>query len=97
MPAKTSEVGFILNDSRTICSKTASPVPPNKLVIRLQPDEGVDLVMNKVGLTSSGSMDLQKTQLNLSFQKLFGRKIADACEKLLLEVMLGNQALFVRR
>lgn len=55
--------------------------------------------MNKVpGLTTSGSMDLQKSYLNLSFSEAFqGERIADAYEKLLLEVMLGNQALFVRR
>ena len=75
-------------------------LPPNKLVIRLQPDEGVEVtVMNKVpGLTTSGSMDLQKSNLNLSFSEAFqGERIPDAYEKLLLEVMLGNQALFVRR
>ena len=43
-------------------------------------------------------MDLQKTKMNLSFSETFSNdRIADAYEKLLLEVMLGNQALFVRR
>ena len=43
-------------------------------------------------------MDLQKSKLNLSFSEAFSDdRIADAYEKLLLEVMLGNQALFVRR
>jgi glucose-6-phosphate 1-dehydrogenase len=66
----------------------------------LQPDEGVEVtVMNKVpGLTGTGSMDLQKSKLNLSFSDTFkDERIADAYEKLLLEVMIGNQALFVRR
>jgi glucose-6-phosphate 1-dehydrogenase len=55
--------------------------------------------MNKVpGLTTTGSMDLQKSKLNLSFSEAFAdERIADAYEKLLLEVMIGNQALFVRR
>ena len=36
--------------------------------------------------------------MNLSFSEAFSdERIADAYEKLLLEVMLGNQALFVRR
>ena len=43
-------------------------------------------------------MDLQKSKLNLSFDEAFEHdRIADAYEKLLLEVMIGNQALFVRR
>jgi glucose-6-phosphate 1-dehydrogenase len=55
--------------------------------------------MNKVpGLTSTGSMDLQKSKLNLSFSDAFSdERIPDAYEKLLLEVMIGNQALFVGR
>ena len=101
MPAKTSEVViYFKRQPHNLFKDSFAQLPPNKLVIRLQPDEGVEItVMNKVpGLTSSGSMDLQKTQLNLSFSEAFSdERIADAYEKLLLEVMLGNQALFVRR
>jgi glucose-6-phosphate 1-dehydrogenase len=86
--------------SFTLFGDSFTNLPANKLVIRLQPEEGVEVtVMNKVpGLTSTGSMDLQKSKLDLSFSEEFGdKRIADAYEKLLLEVMLGNQALFVRR
>jgi glucose-6-phosphate 1-dehydrogenase len=101
LPAKTSEVViYFKRQPHNLFSDSFASLPPNKLVIRLQPEEGVEVtVMNKVpGLTSSGSMDLQKSKLDLSFSEEFGdRRIADAYEKLLLEVMIGNQALFVRR
>lgn len=101
MPAKTSEVViYFKRQPHNLFKDSFANLPPNKLVIRLQPDEGVEVtVMNKVpGLNTSGSMDLQKSQLNLSFSEAFSdERIADAYEKLLLEVMLGNQALFVRR
>jgi len=101
MPAKTSEVViYFKRQPHNLFKDSFASLPPNKLVIRLQPDEGVEVtVMNKVpGLNTSGSMDLQKSQLNLSFSEAFSdERIADAYEKLLLEVMLGNQALFVRR
>lgn len=101
LPNKTSEVAIYFKRQPHNLFKDSFPqLPPNKLTIRLQPDEGVEVtVMNKVpGLTSSGSMDLQKSKLNLSFSDTFkDERIADAYEKLLLEVMLGNQALFVRR
>ena len=101
MPAKTSEVViYFKRQPHNLFGDSFANLPPNKLVIRLQPDEGVEVtVMNKVpGLTTSGSMDLQKSNLNLSFSEAFqGERIPDAYEKLLLEVMLGNQALFVRR
>ena len=41
-----------------------------------QPDEGVEVtVMNKVpGLTGSGAMNLQKSNLNLSFSEAFKKQ-----------------------
>ena len=67
---------------------------PNQLIIRLQPDEGVEVrMMNKVpGL--SERMQLRDSKLDLNFNT---QRIADAYERLLLEVMLGNQYLFVSR
>jgi glucose-6-phosphate 1-dehydrogenase len=101
LPNKTSEVViFFKRQPHNLFKDSFPQLPANKLTIRLQPDEGVEVtVMNKVpGLTSSGSMNLQKSRLNLSFSDTFkDDRIADAYEKLLLEVMLGNQALFVRR
>ncbi len=101
MPTKVSEVViYFKRQPHNMFGDSFKSLPPNKLVIRLQPDEGVEItVMNKVpGLTSSGAMDLQKSKLNLSFSEAFADEhIPDAYEKLLLEVMLGNQALFVRR
>ncbi|WP_100640805.1 glucose-6-phosphate dehydrogenase [Alteromonas facilis] len=101
MPTKVSEIViYFKRQPHNLFGDSFANLPPNKLVIRLQPDEGVEItVMNKVpGLASSGSMDLQKSKLNLSFSEAFADdRIADAYEKLLLEVMRGNQALFVRR
>ena len=73
-------------------------LPPNKLVIRLQPDEGVEIEMlNKVPGIGKG-IKLQKTLLNLSFSDAFSDvHLADAYERLILETMIGNQSLFIRR
>lgn len=70
----------------------------NKLTIRLQPDEGMEIqILNKVpGLDHKHR--LQTTKLNLSFTETFHQKhLVDAYERLLLESMRGIQALFVRR
>ncbi len=73
-------------------------LPRNKLVIRLQPDEGVEIeMMNKVPGIGKG-IKLQKTMLDLSFSDAFsGERVADAYERLILETMIGNQSLFIRR
>jgi glucose-6-phosphate 1-dehydrogenase len=73
-------------------------LPANKLIIRLQPDEGVEIEMlNKVpGI--SDCLRLQRTMLDLSFSEAFSKeRIAGAYERLILEVMQGNQALFIHR
>lgn len=70
---------------------------PNKLVIRLQPDESIQLVlMNKIpGLEDP--MDLASVSLDLSLSDAFtGRRVPDAYERLLFDVMRSNSTLFMR-
>lgn len=101
MPNKVSEVViYFKRQPHNLFKDSFSKLPSNKLTIRLQPDEGVQItVMNKVpGLGGENAMNLQKSKLNLSFSEEFENEhIPDAYEKLLLEVMLGDQSLFVRR
>ena len=71
-------------------------VAPNRLVIRLQPDEGVKLsLMAKE--PGPGGFDLRPVSLDLSFEETFGLRYPDAYERLLMEVLRGNPALFMRR
>lgn len=99
MSAKASEiVVYFKNPAHNLFKEHYRELPPNKLTIRLQPQEGVEIQMlNKVpGLGQT--QRLQTTKLDLSFNEAFkGKRIADAYERLLLEVINGNQALFVRR
>jgi len=69
----------------------------NQLVIRLQPNEGIQLnLMNKVpGL--SEMTQLQNVGLNLSFDDAFEEhRSPSAYERLLLDVTRGDQTLFMR-
>ncbi|WP_458525374.1 glucose-6-phosphate dehydrogenase [Onishia taeanensis] len=70
----------------------------NKLVIRLQPEEGIALqVLTKDAGLDKG-MRLRTGPLHLDFNSAFPKtRIPDAYERLLLEVMKGQQYLFVRR
>ncbi len=99
MPNKVSEVVICFKPQpHNIFHETYKQLPANKLIIRLQPDEGVEIqIMNKIpGLGET--MQLQQSKLDLSFDETFqSQRIADAYERLLLEAMLGNQYLFVRR
>ncbi|MEH6579754.1 MAG: glucose-6-phosphate dehydrogenase [Amphritea sp.] len=70
----------------------------NKLTIRLQPEEGISLqVLNKDHGLGKG-MRLRSEPLQLNFSQAFEQsRIPDAYERLLLELIQGNQYLFVRR
>ncbi len=68
----------------------------NRLAIKLQPDEGVKLtVMAKE--PGPGGFNLQPVSLDLSFEETFGVRYPDAYERLLMEALRGNPALFMRR
>lgn len=73
-------------------------LPPNKLIIHLQPNEGVEIEMlNKIpGIDEH--IKLQKTRLDLSFFEAFEKnRIFGGYEKLVLEAMRGNPTLFLSR
>lgn len=99
LPAKCSEVVvYFKNPALNLFKDSWQELPQNKLTIRLQPDEGVDIqILNKVpGLDHKHN--LQTTKLDLSYSETFNQShLADAYERLLLETMRGIQALFVRR
>jgi len=72
-------------------------VTDNQLVIRLQPNEGIELhLVNKVpGLTEQTR--LQSAALNLSFDQAFEHhRSPSAYERLLLDVIRSDQTLFMR-
>lgn len=99
LAAKCSEVVvYFKKPALNIFSDSYQDLPQNKLTIRLQPDEGIDIeILNKApGLEHKHH--LQTTKLDLSFSETFNQiHLADAYERLLLEAMRGIQALFVRR
>ncbi|CAL4322337.1 glucose-6-phosphate dehydrogenase [Buchnera aphidicola] len=72
-------------------------IPQNKLTIRLEPHEGIDLqIVNKVPDLQSEYL-LEKVKLNFDYINTFPKNsLSDAYERLLLESILGNQSLFVR-
>ncbi len=70
---------------------------PNKLVLRLQPDEGVRLWLN-MKEPGPGGLRVKTAPLDLSFAEEFGGlRYPDAYERLLMDVVRGNLSLFMRR
>jgi glucose-6-phosphate 1-dehydrogenase len=97
LKGKHSEIVIQFHDvPHSIFPEQKFDVMPNRLTIRLQPDEGVKLsLMAKE--PGPGGFDLRPVSLDLSFEETFGIRYPDAYERLLMEVLRGNPALFMRR
>ena len=71
---------------------------PNKLVIRLQPNEGIELSMVSKKQSLKERMSLQGYPLDLDFREGSDMdRIPDAYERLFLDAINGDQSLFVGR
>jgi len=70
----------------------------NRLVINLQPNEGIQLEMVSKKQSLKERLSIEKRTLNLDFFDSSGdSRIPDAYERLFLEVIKGDQWLFVSR
>ncbi len=68
---------------------------PNQLILNVQPQQGVGL---RVQAKRPGpKLCMAGLTLHFSYQNIFGDRQPEAYERLLLDVMLGDQTLFIRR
>ncbi|MBV9753174.1 MAG: glucose-6-phosphate dehydrogenase [Hyphomicrobiales bacterium] len=74
----------------------SNTIPANRLVIRLQPDEGIKLWL-MIKEPGPGGMRLQHVPLDMSFAETFTGHVPEAYERLVMDVIRGNQSLFMRR
>ncbi|MBI5335979.1 MAG: glucose-6-phosphate dehydrogenase [Burkholderiales bacterium] len=78
----------------------SGPVQPNRLVIKLQPEDGLELHLMAVkgGASGSGAPSdaLTPVFLDLDFDKVFPADRVGAYERLLLDALAGRLNLFVR-
>ncbi len=69
---------------------------PNRLTVRMQPDEGMQLHVTAKH-PGPGGIRLHPASLDLSYADAFDERSPDAYERLLLDVMRGIPTLFMRR
>ncbi len=80
----------------SIFEEGAGKIRSNRLVIRLQPDEGVKLWL-MIKDPGPGGMRLRHVPLDMSFAEAFNVRNPDAYERLVMDVIRGNPTLFMRR
>jgi glucose-6-phosphate 1-dehydrogenase len=97
LPSRSSEIVIQFRNIPHSMFDHAEGAPrPNRLVIRIQPDEGVKLFL-MIKDPGPGGMRLREVPLNLSFAETFAERTPEAYERLLLDVIRGQQTLFMRR
>ncbi len=68
----------------------------NRLVINVQPDEGVQLYL-QIKEPGPGGLRIKSLPMDLTYAENFHVRYPDAYERLLMDVVRGNLSLFMRR
>ncbi|WP_343188922.1 glucose-6-phosphate dehydrogenase [Buchnera aphidicola (Chaitoregma tattakana)] len=96
LPKKCSKIVIVFKNTTAKIFKNLSKSMNNKLIIYLEPNEGICLkFINKVPDLNKKCI-LKKLKMNFTYSENFEKKtIPDPYEKLLLECIIGDQSLFV--
>jgi glucose-6-phosphate 1-dehydrogenase len=97
LPKRASEISVFLKEVPPILfnANPASKLDANVLSIRIQPDEGFALgISSKV---PGPRVRIYPVQMDFRYGSTFGGTTPEAYERLLLDVMAGDQTLFMRR
>ena len=74
---------------------SGNKIDRNKLIIRLQPEEKIELVQ-MMKIPGPGGYRYKPSSLELDYSSSFEKRFPDAYERLLMDVIRGNQTLFMR-
>jgi glucose-6-phosphate 1-dehydrogenase len=97
LPKRSSEVAVQFKEIPQILfnSDPFSPQPPNVLTLRIQPEEGMSLRM--VSKVPGSRTKTHPVELDFKYGDTFNAPSPEAYERLLLDVMVGDASLFMRR
>ncbi len=96
--ARTSEIAVVFKETPHSIFGPEAGRHRNILTIRLQPNEGIDLGVT-IKEPGPGGMRLVDVPLDMTFSEALGPEaedIPDAYERLIMDVIRGNQTLFMR-
>jgi glucose-6-phosphate 1-dehydrogenase len=97
LPKRASEITLHLKEVPPILfnREPAGRLDPNVLSIRIQPDEGFALgISSKI---PGPRVSIYPVSMDFHYGSTFGGTSPEAYERLLLDVMVGDQTLFMRR
>ena len=71
-----------------------SPVYPNDLIVKVQPEEGISWRLN--GKVPGGALNIKSVALDFNYEETFHVESPEAYERLIFDAMTGDQTLFIR-
>jgi glucose-6-phosphate 1-dehydrogenase len=95
---RVSEIAIVFKDPPHSIFEDSQDLKGNILTIRLQPNEGINLSMT-IKEPGPGGMRLTEVPLDMTFAEALGdddTDMPDAYERLIMDVIRGNQTLFMR-
>ncbi|MEW6270399.1 MAG: glucose-6-phosphate dehydrogenase [Thermodesulfobacteriota bacterium] len=97
MPKRASEIAIQFKPVPSILfnADASTPLEPNVLVLRIQPDEGLSLRM--ATKLPGPRVRIYPVKMDFRYGTTFGDQSPEAYERLLLDVMAGDATLFMRR
>lgn len=97
LPKRASAISVHLKGVPPILfnANRSTPLEPNVLTIRIQPDEGFSFdISSKV---PGARVNIEPVVMDFDYCRFFGTSSPEAYERLLLDVMAGDATLFMRR
>lgn len=95
LPKRVTEVAVVFKPvPQNLFVSSPSPPAQNVLSLRIQPDEGVTVVTN--AKVPGAVLQMQPVRMDFDYSSSFGVEPPDAYERLLHDVMAGDQTLFTR-
>jgi glucose-6-phosphate 1-dehydrogenase len=95
LPHRSTEVEIAFRDvPMEYLGEAAHLLHPNHFIYRIQPDEGI--VFRLLTKVPGPALDVRQTDMEFSYEDGFMVKPAEAYERLIHDVMHGDQTLFVR-
>ncbi|HVP28105.1 MAG TPA: glucose-6-phosphate dehydrogenase [Myxococcota bacterium] len=97
LPKRASEIAVQFKEVPPILfnADADSPLEPNVLALRIQPDEGLSL---RIATKLPGpKVRVYPVKMDFRYGATFGEQTPEAYERLLLDVMAGDATLFMRR
>ena len=97
MPKRASQISVFLKEVPPILfnADPAAPLDPSILSIRIQPDEGFSLGVNSK--VPGPHVRIFPVKMDFHYGSTFGGTSPEAYERLLLDVIVGDATLFMRR